>query len=580
MFTRGEQMSKTALHSLKELNEAPSWLTDEGYQMLAKGYLLHGETPRGAWRRVTSKAAEYSGLERSERIFSYLWNGWLGLASPVLSNYNTTRGLPISCYSLHVPDSVSGIADSIKEMMLLSKHGGGVGSYWGDVRGRGTPIQGGANGKSEGVVPWLHIQDSATIATAQGGVRKGASASYLPVGHKDIHEFIGMRRPSGDTNRQNLNIHHGVCIDDDFMKSLTNDSHKDCFENRKKWQAILSARLETGEPYLFFSDNVNNARPECYVKNNLMISTSNICSEILLHTNDKSTFVCCLSSVNLDRYDEWKGNGTFIEDCIWFLDGIIEDFIEKTENLEGFERARNFAISSRALGLGVMGWHSLLQSKSLPFDSFQAMMLNSEIFKFIQEYSDKASQKLAAEKGEPEWCKGFGVRNSHRIALAPTASNSVISGNVSPGIEPVVANAFMQKTAKGTFIKQNEKLRPILSSYERNTEEVWKDIAMNNGSVQHLKFLSEHEKSVFLTAYEINQMSLIRQAAQRQKYIDQSQSLNLFFPADVDPNYFHRVHYEAWKMGVKTLYYTRTTSILSGSQAGKDLSKECKACEG
>ena len=723
-----------ALNSLKETGEAPNWLTVEGYTVMSKGYLLKGETPRSAWKRVVSGGVkDYIGSERAERVFSYLWNGWLGLASPVFSNLNTTRGLPISCYSIHVEDSISGILDSTSELAVLAKHGGGVGVYWGDVRARGSLIQNGANGTSEGVIPFMHMQDATTLAVSQGSSRKGASAAYLPIEHADASEFIRMRRPLGDVNRQNLNIHHGVTITDDFMRSLKDPSHPKCKHNRELWKELLTTRLETGEPYIMFYDNVNKNLPECYKSRGLKVETSNLClskdtlvltkefggvriedlvgkevtifdgenwvknssfrktqnsaklyrirlsggsfvdatsnhrwfaaperlrmsealtkkdgfkelttgqlrvgmklsfhmeesnrycadfsmitaieevdgmhevycttvpstskfalanglmtgncSEILLHTDNDHSFVCCLSSVNLEKYDEWKDNKNFIGDCVWFLDAVMEDFITKGKNIKGFERAVRFAENSRALGLGVLGWHSLLQKKSLPFDSFQSMMLNTEVFRRIQLDAVKASKELALEKGAPLWCSGLKepVRNSHLISLAPTATNSVISGGVSPGIEPVVANAYLQKTAKGTFIKRNEALVPVLEKYNQNTEEVWKGITANNGSIAHLSFLTDHEKEVFKTAYEINQVSIVKQAASRQKYIDQGQSLNIFVPCTVNPKDFHDLHYLAWESGIRTLYYSRSTSITGAGMKSNINKDECKACEG
>jgi ribonucleoside-diphosphate reductase alpha chain len=582
--TRQETISPAlVLKSLKETGEAPDWLTVEGYTVMSKGYLLKGETPRSAWRRVVSGGVnDHIGSEKAERIFNYLWNGWLGLASPVFSNLNTTRGLPISCYSLHVEDSISGILDATSELAVLAKHGGGVGVYWGDVRARGSLIQNGANGTSEGVIPFMHMQDATTLAVSQGSSRKGASAAYLPIEHGDASEFIRMRRPLGDVNRQNLNIHHGVTITDDFMRSLKDPSHPKCKHNRELWKDLLTTRLETGEPYIMFYDNVNKNLPECYKSRNLNVSTSNLCSEILLHTDNDHSFVCCLSSVNLEKYDEWKDDKDFIGDCVWFLDAVMEDFITKAKNIKGFERAVRFAENSRALGLGVLGWHSLLQKRSLPFDSFQSMMLNTEIFRRIQSDAVNASKELALQKGAPLWCSGLKepVRNSHLIALAPTATNSVISGGVSPGIEPIVANAYLQKTAKGTFIKRNEALVPVLEKYNQNTEEVWKGITANNGSVAHLSFLTDHEKEVYKTAYEINQVSIVKQAASRQKYIDQGQSLNIFVPCTVNPKDFHDLHYLAWESGIRTLYYSRSTSITGAAMKSNINKDECKACEG
>ena len=477
-----------------------------------------------------------------------------------------------NCNSIHVGDSISSIFEKQTELAILSKNGAGVGIYVGDVRGRGSNITG--NGKSEGVIPWLKCYDSTTVAVSQGSVRRGASAVYLPVEHSDIEEFINVRRPVGDVNRRCLNLHHAVCIKDDFMQKVRDGGEHE----RYLWKEILKARFETGEPYLFFTDNVERQKPECYVKNNLTIKTSNICNEIYLYTDPEHTFVCCLSSMNLFKYDEWKDTNA-VQLSIWFLDAVIQEYIDKAKYMPGFESAVRFAVKSRALGLGVLGWHSLLQKNSLPFDSFQAMMLNGEIFSHMQKESQIATKCLAKEYGVPEWCKGFGIRNTHQLAVAPTVSNSIISGSVSAGIEPISANVIALKTGKGTFMRTNPILTQLLTEKGMNNIDVWKQINENGGSVSNLKFLNYKEKEVFLTAREINQHAIIKQAGQRQKYIDQGQSVNLFFAKNADPRYIHSVHMSAWDEGLKGLYYCRSEAVIKGDSVNRQ-KDECKACEG
>jgi ribonucleoside-diphosphate reductase alpha chain len=919
-----------SLAELKKQGEAPEWMTDESYKTLSAGYLLPGETPKMMYKRVADSAAAYAGDPALRiRFFEAMYSNWLCPASPILSNAGTKRGLPISCNSTHVHDSVNGILNKAHELAMLSKHGAGVGIYLGDVRGRGASISG--NGVSEGVVPWAKIYDSVIASTNQGSTRRGAAAVYLPVDHGDIKEFINIRKPTGDLNSRCLNLHHGVCIDDEFMKKIeAGDKH-----SRELWIELLKNRVESGEPYMFFTDNVNKSRPEAYVKNNLYVKTSNICclsgetlvltkegparidsltgktvhiwdglnwvenssfkergvdelirihlsngsyvdsnenhrwfaakdyedirksiyeetltkdikvgffleshnqetngtveasgayikgflvgdgtsyitgygeqtpllnlhftkylceakilesvselpiqgglkncaivepsfseektgdevqalgrqrfkrlrglsarrdelyiwaagykqmfpmetlewdrksklaflaglfdsdgtisqsncnpqlasvhedfidglqlflktlgidsskdkivrkhtdmspggdyfrltantfdfykileeapfqrlkykgkkpnrkttgwrrvvriekitgthkvycpvlpstgkfglanglmtgnTEITLYTDPDHSFVCCLSSLNLVKYDEWK-NSDVVELATVFLDAILSEYIEKATGIPGFEAAIRSAEKGRAIGIGVLGWHTLLQEKNLAFDSFEAMRLNAEIFKSINDRSLAASKDMATKYGEPEWCKGLGVRNTHRVAVAPTASNSIISGSVSAGIEPIAANAFALKTAKGTFFRKNKTLESILLSKDKNEQEVWKSIIENDGSIQHLSFLDEQQKAVFLTAREISQFAIIRQAAQRQKFIDQGQSVNLFFGRNSDPKYIHEVHMEAWRSGLKTLYYCRAESVLKGDSIKRE-KYECKACE-
>ena len=561
------------LDDLKLGGFVPEFYDDASYQTVINGYLYKDETPKQMYKRLAKTSASYYNNDKKyeKKLFDFLWKGWLCPATPVAANFGTNRALPISCFSFSVDDTTDDIFQKNHELAILSKHGGGIGVFLGRVRGGGEPISKG--GVSGGVIPWAKVYDSTTVAVSQGSTRRGASAVYLPIDHKDIEEFLDLRRPTGDPNRRCMNLHHAVTITDAWMNSMLAGD----LEKRKIWKKILTARFEQGEPYLFFTDNVNNQNPECYKANNLNVETSNICSEITLHTDPNHTFVCCLSSLNLSKWDEWKDTD-LVEVAVRFLDSVIEEFIQKASYIRGFENAVRSAVKGRAIGIGVLGYHTLLQSKMLPFDSFESMMLNNLIFKIIKERADKETRNLAKELGEPEWCRGFNIRNTHLIALAPTASNSIISGGVSPSIEPIAANIFSQKTAKGTFIRKNKQLESLLSSKGMNNDSTWKSITVNNGSVQHLTFLTKEEKDVFLTAKEINQFALVKQAAQRQKHIDQGQSLNLFFAENSDPKYINDVHLEAWRSGLKTLYYCRTEGVLKGDLANRD-STDCSACE-
>lgn len=572
-------MNNMTLEQLQKDGRAPLWLKEEGYKTLTNGYLLPDEAPIDMYRRVaTSMSLRLNRPNLFQDFFDIIWNNWLCLATPVAANLGTDRGLPISCNSIHVGDSVDSIFGKAHELAMLSKNGAGVGIYLGDIRGRGAPIKG--NGKSEGIIPWAKVYDTTCISVSQGSTRRGAGAVYLDINHPDIEEFINMRRPTGDINRRCLNLHHAVCIDDEFMLKVESGDEK----ARHLWTEIMKARFETGEPYLFFKDNVNNQRPESYIKNNLFIKTSNICNEIYLYTDPEHTFVCCLSSLNLARYMEWRdwrsqsSSKSLVELAIYALDAVMSEYIEKAKTIPGFESAVRFAEKSRPVGLGALGWHTFLQENKIPFDSFQAMMYNGMIFKQIKEESDKATFDLSKEYGEPEWCKGTGRRNSHCVAVAPTVSNSIISGSVSAGIEPIAANVFALKTAKGTFLRKNPTLEKLLESKGKNNPDIWKSISQNEGSVQHLSFLSAEEKEVFLTAREINQFAIIKQAGQRQKFVDQGQSVNLFFAKNSDPKYIHQVHMEAWKANLKGLYYCRAESVLKGDMVNRQ-KDECAACE-
>lgn len=568
------------LIELKAKKQAPEWMTIAGYKTISKGYRLKGETPKKMYKRSAKAAAEeLSRPELADLFFKMMWNNWLCPASPVISNLGTDRGLPISCYGIDIGDSVKRITEGVSELAMLSKNAGGVGVNFNRIRPRGSLIRGGANGTSEGFIPFAKMYDSTILGISQGSTRRGAASINANIEHGDWYEFIRMRRPEGDINRQCGNLHHCTVINDNFMERVEQGD----YEARKKWTELMRARMETGESYIMYKDNVNKNNPPAYTQSNLEVDMTNICSEITLYTDDDHSFICCLSSLNLARYDEWKdykskqGWGLPYITTL-FLNGVLNEFIRKAKDIWGLEKVVASAIKGRAIGIGVLGWHTLLQSKNMPFASFQSMMLNNEIFKYIKEDSLKATAFLAEMFGEPEWCKGTGYYNTHLLAVAPTRSNSIISGDVSPGIEPIIANAYVDKTAKGTFIRRNLLLEKLLESKNKNNEKIWKDISRKHGSVQHLDFLSDDEKKVFLTAYEIDQMEILKQAAQRQKYICQSQSLNLFFPVDVPANYFHKVHFEAWKMGIKTLYYCRSKAGIQADIASRD--DECASCEG
>ena len=576
-------LNSSMVESWKSSGEAPYWQTEEAMLTLSRGYLLEGETPRGMYTRLAKAAASQLGKpELESQFFEILWNNWLCPSSPVCSNFGTDRGLPISCYGSTIPDSIDGIFNTLHETAMLSKNGGGIGHYWGDVRGRGKHIKG--NGTSEGIVPWLRIEDTTISSVSQGGVRRGSSAQYLDVEHPDIEEFIDVRRQTGDETRRcrSIGFHHAVICGNDFMQGVDEGG----VYERSVWSKLLKTRWEMGEPYLMFRDNANADLPRMYRDRGMAVKTSQLCSEIFLYTDIDHTFVCCLSSMNLARFDEWK-NTNAVQLATMFLDAVMQEFIDKSEGMPGLDKATRFAEKSRALGLGALGWHSLLQSKSIPFESFQAMTLNAEVWRHIDSESLKASQALAEEYGEPEWCKGYGVRNTHRLAVAPTLSNSIISGGLSEGIQPIVANVFANKTAKGTFLRRNPILEKVIAERAEDPGKVWRQINSDRGSVRDVDCLSDHEKKVFLTAREINQYSLVRQAGQRQKFIDQGQSLNLFFstPPEGDEQaalevgrYVHGVHMEAWRMGLKSLYYMRTESPLRGDQVFREES-DCASCE-
>jgi ribonucleoside-diphosphate reductase alpha chain len=552
----------------------PEHMDEVALSTISKGYLLPGETPKKAYKRVANAIAERQNRpDLANKYFKIIWNGWLGLASPVLSNTGTDRGLPISCFGIDTPDSIRGIGLTNAELMRLTSYGGGVGISLSRIRPRGTEITG--NGKSEGVVPWAKIYDSTIIATNQGSVRRGAASVNLDVNHPDIKEFLQIRRPKGDVNRQCLNLHQCVVVDDSFMKKL-NDRDQ---EAMNLWLEILKSRVETGEPYIMFKDNVNKVNPMAYLMNNLDVTMTNICSEITLFTDEEHSFICCLSSLNLAKYDEWKDTDT-VELATYFLDGVMQEFIDKTNGKDSMIRTHRHAKKGRALGLGVMGWHTFLQQKNLPFNSIASTAWTHTIFNDIKSKAEAASRKMAIEFGEPLWCKGTGMRNTHLMAIAPTVSNSRING-CSAGIEPQPANVYVFNGAKGTFIVKNPELEKLLKSKGKNTSKIWDTILADDGSVQNIPndILTEEEKEVYLTFAEINQLELVRQSAIRQKYIDQTQSLNLAFAPTDSPRWINQVHMEAWKLGIKTLYYLRTDSVIKGD-LGSRISDGCLSCEG
>jgi ribonucleoside-diphosphate reductase alpha chain len=552
--------------------------------------LVNGESPKDAYWRVSKTVAKrLYKPELAEKFFEYIWQGWLCLASPVLSNTGTDRGLPISCFGIDVADSIQDIGNKNLEMMLLAKHGGGVGIGINQIRPAGKRITG--NGTSDGVVPFCKIYDSTILATNQGSVRRGAASVNINIEHDDFLDWVEIREPKGDVNRQSLNLHQCAVVGDKFMRRLEAGDQ----DARQRWAKLLQKRKATGEPYVLFKGNTNKSNPEAYKKNSLKVHMTNICSEITLHTDESHSFVCCLSSLNLDKYDEWK-NTNLIYDATWFLDGVLEEFIQRAKNMKGFENSVRSAEKGRALGLGVLGWHSLLQKSGISFEGLLAQFKTREIFSKIKIETERASRALAEVYGEPLWCSGTGFRNTHLRAVAPTVSNSKLSGNVSPGIEPWAANVFTEQSAKGTFIRRNKELEKALRKVGINNKETWDKILEDGGSVQGLKQLDgwhydhggrltqegegESVKNVFKTFKEINQLELVRQAGIRQDYIDQSVSLNLAFPSEAPPRWLNQVHIEAWKRGIKTLYYVRTESVLRGDIAAAAMDPDCLSCDG
>jgi ribonucleoside-diphosphate reductase alpha chain len=544
------------------LHTHPEWLSEEAQQVLGKGYLLPGETARDMWKRCATaaeKALKLPGIGTD--ILEMFWRGYLGGATPVLSNFGTSRGLPISCYSVHPDDSVYSIYSHLKEVAALSKNGGGVGIYFGDIRPSGAPIASG--GKSTGVVPWMRQYDLAASVVSQGNTRRGSFALYLDIDHPDLAEVLRCKDHSQGDPRNFIDSNLAVTVRNEWIEALiAGDKSK-----LEIFAEVLKSRMMTGSPYIIFTDNANDQAPDCFKQRNLTISTSNLCSEIFLPTDESHTFVCVLSSLNLAKYDEWKDwkgsqtQKTAPELALYFLEAVVTEFIHKAERLPSMGRAVRFAKKSRSLGLGTMGLHALYQSRGLPFSSKAARDLNIEVHQLINRLTLKASQDMAREYGEPEWCEGNGVRHATRTAIAPTKTNSVICGAVSEGIEPLVANLFVAANAKGTFVRKNPYLEAHFETIGQNTPEVWDSIREERGSVQHLSFLSDQTKEVFKTARELDQFELIKQAADRQPFVCQGQSLNLFVDPEIPADELIRLHLTAWKNGLKSLYYLKSSSL-------------------
>ena len=549
-------------------------LTEFGKATLSDRYLGANESYQDLFARVASYYGDNN--LHAQRIYNYISNLWFMPATPVLSNGGTKRGLPISCFLNEAGDSLDGILDLWSENVWLAARGGGIGSYWGNLRSIGEKI--GRVGKTSGIIPFIKVMDSLTMAISQGSLRRGSAACYLPIDHPEIEEFIEMRRPTGgDPNRKSLNLHHGVLVSDAFMRAVETDeqwalkSPKDgviqsTVSARNLWIRLLTARIETGEPYIIFIDTVNRLIPQHHKLAGLNVKTSNLCSEITLPTGiDKEgkdrTAVCCLSSLNIEKYDEWKDDQNFISDIMRFLDNVLTDFIENAP--EQFRDAKYSAMKERSVGLGVMGLHSFFQQKNIPLESVMSKVWNKKIFEHIQKKVDESSKELAEERGPCPDAADYGIneRFSNKTAIAPTASISIICGGTSPGIEPIAANSYTHKTLSGSFNVRNKYLEKILEKYNKNNDEVWSSITTNQGSVIHLDFLSKEEKDVFKTAFELDQKWIVELGADRTPNISQAQSVNLFLPADVHKKELHQIHFQAWKKGLKSLYYCRSKSI-------------------
>ena len=549
-------------------------LTDFGKATLSDRYLLPQEDYQDLFARVASTYGDNSS--HAQRIYDYLSNQWFMASTPVLSNGGSNRGMPISCFLNESSDSLDGIVDLWTENVWLASSGGGIGSYWGNLRSIGEKV--GVSGKTSGVIPFIRVMDSLTLAISQGSLRRGSAAVYLPLTHPEIEEFIEIRRPTGgDPNRKAPNLHHGVLVPDEFMRAVENDeewallSPKDQAPVRKisarsLWIRLLTARVEVGEPYIIFSDQVNRKIPEHHKLAGLSVKTSNLCSEITLptgkdHLGEDRTAVCCLSSLNIETFEEWKDNPVFIEDVMLFLDNVLQDFIDNAP--DSMARAKYSAYRERSVGLGVMGFHSFLQANNVPFESALAKSWNLKIFRHIHSGVEAASELLAKERGACPDAADYGInqRFSNKTAIAPTASISIICGGTSPGIEPISGNSYTQKTLSGSFNVRNRHLKKLLAEKGKDEEDVWTSITVNEGSVQHLDFLTDDEKAVFKTAFELDQRWIVDLAADRTPYIDQSQSVNLFIPADIHKRDLHQIHHMAWKKGMKSLYYCRSKSI-------------------
>lgn len=555
-------------------------LTDFGKDTLDDRYLLPGEKYQDLFARVADAYAD--DQEHAQRLYDYISNLWFMPATPVLSNGGTGRGLPISCYLNSVDDSLEGIVNTWNENVWLASRGGGIGTYWGHVRGIGEPV--GLNGKTSGIIPFVRVMDSLTLAISQGSLRRGSAACYLDVSHPEIEEFLEIRKPSGDFNRKALNLHHGVLLTDDFMEAVRDGAEFDLkspkdgsvrgkVDARSLFQKLVETRLATGEPYIVFSDTVNRMMPKHHRDLGLKVSTSNLCSEITLptgrdHLGNDRTAVCCLSSLNLETWDEWNGDERFIEDVLRFLDNVLQDYIDRAP--DEMARAKYSAERERSVGMGVMGFHSFLQKKGIGFESAMAKAWNLKMFKHIAARADEASLMLAQERGACPDAADMGVmqRFSCKMAIAPTASISIICGGTSACIEPIPANIYTHKTLSGSFVVKNPYLEKLLASKSKDSTNVWNSILEHGGSVQHLDFLSPEEKAVYKTSFEIDQRWLLEFAADRTPYIDQAQSLNLYIPADVDKWDLMMLHFQAWERGIKSLYYLRSKSVQRAGFAG------------
>lgn len=543
------------------------WLNEESEQILNRGYLLKGESVHGANDRIATAASKrLYRPELKEKFTEIIENGWMSLSSPIWANMGTERGLPISCFNVHVPDQIEGITHKLGEVIMQTKIGGGTSGYFGELRGRGTAVT--DNGQSSGAVSFMKLFDTAMDTISQGGVRRGAFAAYLDIDHSDIEEFLTIK----DIGSPLQNLFYGVCVPDYWMQEMIDGD----MAKRTIWAKVLESRQQKGMPYILFSDNVNRNKPQVYKDKNLRINASNLCSEILLPSAEDESFICCLSSMNLELYDEWKDTDA-VQTAVYFLDAVLQEFIAKTEDNYYLQSAHNFAKRHRAIGLGVMGWHSYLQKNNIPFEGMEAKQLSNIIFKNIQKQAVDGSKNLAEIFGEPELLKGYGMRNSTVMAIAPTTSSSAILGQTSPGIEPYSSNYFKVGLSKGNFIRKNKYLKALLEEKGADNEETWRGIMLNQGSVQHLEILDENEKMVFKTFKEISQLEIIQQASIRQKYIDQSQSLNLNIPANLPVKEVNRLIIEAWKLGVKTLYYQRSQSVAKESVLQNLVS--CASCE-
>jgi ribonucleoside-diphosphate reductase alpha chain len=570
------------VQSVKTDPSRDALLTDFGKTTLEDRYLLPGESYQDMFARVATAYAD--DIDHAQRVYDYVSRLWFMPATPVLSNGGAERGLPISCFLNAVDDSLDGIVGSWNENVWLASNGGGIGTYWGGVRSIGEKI--GQNGHTSGIIPFIRVMDSLTLAISQGSLRRGSAAVYLDCHHPEIEEFLEIRKPAGDFNRKSLNLHHGVNITDEFMEAVRDDGdfallspktgeQVRTIKARKLWQKILELRLQTGEPYMLFVDTVNKAMPAHQRKLGMKVRQSNLCSEIMLHTGkdhlgEDRTAVCCLSSLNAETFDEWKDHPTFVEDIFRFLDNVLEDFIQRAP--DEMSKATYSAFRERSVGLGLMGFHSFLQAKGVPFESAMAKSWNMRMFKHIRAQADQASVKLAHERGPCPDAADNGVmaRFTHKLAIAPTASISIICGGTSAGIEPIPANIYTHKTLSGSFSVKNPHLEKVLTEKSMNTEKVWSSILEHEGSVQHLEGLTEVEKGVFKTAFELDQRWVIELAADRTPFICQGQSLNVFIPGDVDKWDLHMLHWRAWETGVKSLYYCRSKSVQRAQMAGTE----------